>query len=172
MRRRFSARVAMTMHFSRCKRSGAGANSDSTSVRANGDNIGAGRALAIWRHRHRHPASASVHIKMRFSASAVFGNHRTMETRLAGGNAPTTRLQGPNNGAATPPKLQEKFPDGVPVKNSVKFTSMQRVYGNLAERILDIVTSQHDAGTQDMALAKVQNPYIHENGNKLAWWGS
>ena len=78
----------------------------------------------------------------------------------------------PITGAATPPKLQEQFPDGVPVKNSVKFRRMQRVYGNLAERILDIVTSQHDAGTQDMALAKVQNLYIHENGNKLAWWGS
>ena len=61
----------------------------------------------------------------------------------------------PKTRDATPPKLQEQVHDSVLVKNVTKLSSMQGVYGNLAERVFDIYTAQHDAGNHTMALAEV-----------------
>ena len=80
----------------------------------------------------------------------------------------------PKTRAATPPKLQEQVHESVLVKNVTKLSSMQGVYGNLAERVFDIYTAQHDAGNRAMALVEVQNPStnIREDVTKLTRWSN
>ena len=76
--------------------------------------------------------------------------------------------------AATPPELQEQVHDSVLVKTVTKFSSIQRVYGKLANRVFDIDTAQRDAGNHAMAPAEVRSPStdIPEDVTKLTRWDS
>ena len=77
-------------------------------------------------------------------------------------------------GAAASPKIAGTSPDGVLAENVTIFSSMQGVYGNLADYVFGIDTAQHIAGNRTMALAEVHDPStnISEDGIKLTGWGS
>ena len=59
------------------------------------------------------------------------------------------------------PSKEEQVRDGALVKNVTKFSSMQRVYGNLVERVFDIDAAQYGVGNHAMALAEVYNPFAN-----------
>ena len=125
------------------------------SVRVTGGNTGTGHVFVTWRDRHRLPASVSVHSDMRHSASAVF---RTTASRKlfwlwACSNDETTRSQKP--GLLRHLNCRNKSMTAYSSKALPKLSSMQGVYGNLAERVFDIYTAQHDAGNHTTALAEV-----------------
>ena len=70
--------------------------------------------------------------------------------------------------------MQQQVHGGILTKNAPTFISMQGVYGDLAERVFDIDTAQHEAGNHAMALLEVHDPStnIPEDLTKLTRWGS
>ena len=111
---------------------------------------------------------------MRYSASAMIRNHRILETCPVVGMLQRRGYKVSITRAVTPTKLQDQVLDGVRTENVIKFSSMQGVYGNLAERVFDIDTTKHDAGNRTMALAEVQDPStnVPEDVTKFTGWGS
>ena len=106
-----------------------------------GENAGAGHAFTIWRYRQRFPAGVSVRSDIRYIAAAVLRNYRILETCLVVGILQLRGYKARKTGAASPLKLPEQVDDDVLTINVAKFSSMQGVYGNLAERVFNIDTT-------------------------------